>query len=197
MTNTPGKVNEGFSEGPAAQQEQEDDSPVNDEVVREYDDDARKDLKETADTKDIGWRDSTTDAATKSTRKYENAKPDAPLRNSPGLSSKYVQAPQQPLVTPKDSNRPFPQPYHDVAAIADPIPDSRRNRGGVSETFPQKLHTMLDTVEREGLTDIVGFFSHGRGKDVSYCVSCAVTDTWPNLTPLFVTLFCSFCYPQA
>jgi hypothetical protein len=52
--------------------------------------------------------------------------------------------------------------YSDVSGMVDPIPDPRRNRGGVSEPFPEKLHRMLDTVEREGLSEVVGFFSHGR-----------------------------------
>jgi hypothetical protein len=52
--------------------------------------------------------------------------------------------------------------YSDVSGMVDPIPDPRRNRGGVSEPFPQKLSRMLDTVEREGLSEVVGFFSHGR-----------------------------------
>jgi hypothetical protein len=52
--------------------------------------------------------------------------------------------------------------YADVSGMVDPIPDPRRNRGGVSEPFPEKLHRMLDTVEREGLSEVVGFFSHGR-----------------------------------
>jgi hypothetical protein len=52
--------------------------------------------------------------------------------------------------------------YADVSGMVDPIPDPRRNRGGVSEPFPEKLHRMVDTVEREGLSEVVGFFSHGR-----------------------------------
>lgn len=52
--------------------------------------------------------------------------------------------------------------YSDVSGMVDPIPDPRRNRGGVSEPFPEKLHRMLDTAEREGLSEVVGFFSHGR-----------------------------------
>jgi hypothetical protein len=52
--------------------------------------------------------------------------------------------------------------YADVSGMVDPIPDPRRNRGGVSEPFPEKLHRMLDTVEREGLSEVVGFFTHGR-----------------------------------
>jgi hypothetical protein len=52
--------------------------------------------------------------------------------------------------------------YSDFSSMLDPIPDPRRNRGGVSEPFPDKLHRMLLAVEREGLSEVVGFFSHGR-----------------------------------
>ena len=55
-----------------------------------------------------------------------------------------------------------PSRYTDAAYIADPVPDLRRNRGGVTEPFPEKLHKMLEVTEAEGSTDIVGFFSHGR-----------------------------------
>jgi HSF-type DNA-binding len=55
-----------------------------------------------------------------------------------------------------------PHTYTDAAGMIDPVPDTRRNRGGVTEPFPEKLHRMLDGVEREGLTDIVSFFPHGR-----------------------------------
>jgi hypothetical protein len=72
--------------------------------------------------------------------------------------------------------QPFYPPYHHYPAMSssnasaiyidqslnlDP-PADRRNRGGVTEPFPEKLHRMLDTCEREGLSDVVGFFSHGR-----------------------------------
>ena len=56
-------------------------------------------------------------------------------------------------------------PYIDVSDMADPDPgDStlRRTRGGVSEPFPEKLHRMLSEVNKEGLSDVVSFFSHGR-----------------------------------
>jgi hypothetical protein len=44
----------------------------------------------------------------------------------------------------------------------DPIPDTHRNRGGVTEPFPEKLHRMLETCEREGKGDVASFFKHGR-----------------------------------
>ena len=55
-----------------------------------------------------------------------------------------------------------PSRYTDAAYIADPVPDMRRNRGGVTEPFPEKLHKMLEATDKEGKGDIVGFFSHGR-----------------------------------
>lgn len=55
-----------------------------------------------------------------------------------------------------------PHLYTDAATMNDPAPDTRRNRGGVTEPFPEKLHRMLDSVEREGISDVVSFFSHGR-----------------------------------
>ena len=55
-----------------------------------------------------------------------------------------------------------PYTYTDVSGMGDPAPDTRRNRGGVVEPFPEKLHRMLESVEREGSTDIVSFHSHGR-----------------------------------
>jgi hypothetical protein len=55
-----------------------------------------------------------------------------------------------------------PSHYRDVSSLHDPIPDTRRNRGGVTEPFPEKLHRMLEHTEREGMTDVVSFFNHGR-----------------------------------
>lgn len=55
-----------------------------------------------------------------------------------------------------------PYQYTDVSNLGDPQPDTRRNRGGVTEPFPSKLHRMLEYAECEGLADVVSFFSHGR-----------------------------------
>ena len=52
--------------------------------------------------------------------------------------------------------------YRDLSIYPDPAPDNRRNRGGVTVPFPEKLHQMLDDVEKNGMTDIVSFFPHGR-----------------------------------
>ena len=55
-----------------------------------------------------------------------------------------------------------PHTYTDASTMSDPATDTRRNRGGVTEPFPDKMHRMLNGTEREGLTDVVAFFSHGR-----------------------------------
>jgi len=52
--------------------------------------------------------------------------------------------------------------YKDLSLSRDPKPDSRRNRGGVTEPFPEKLHRMLTYAEQNGLTDTITFFPHGR-----------------------------------
>lgn len=52
--------------------------------------------------------------------------------------------------------------YSDASGMMDPPPDPRRNRGGVTEPFPEKLHRCLDSCERDGLSDVFSFFSHGR-----------------------------------
>lgn len=38
----------------------------------------------------------------------------------------------------------------------------RRMKGGVLETFPEKLHDLLEYCENNGLTDVCSFFPHGR-----------------------------------
>ena len=63
------------------------------------------------------------------------------------------------LLTGANAN---PYQYTDVSNLNDPVPDTRRNRGGVTEPFPEKLHRMLEQTERDGLSDVVSFFSHGR-----------------------------------
>jgi len=56
-------------------------------------------------------------------------------------------------------------PFIDCNDLEDPEPvenNSKRSRGGVSEHFPERLHRMLVDVEKEGNTDVVSFYSHGR-----------------------------------
>lgn len=64
--------------------------------------------------------------------------------------------------------------YHDFAYERDPAVDGdeldddtpshkrRGPRGGVSHPFPEKLHIMLEEVEKDGLDHIVSWHSHGR-----------------------------------
>jgi len=69
--------------------------------------------------------------------------------------------PLQPPPTPENP-QPNPKLYYDQSRLNDPIPDSRRNRGGVTEPFPEKLHSMLTYAITAHLTDIISFFPHGR-----------------------------------
>ncbi|KAL3937313.1 MAG: hypothetical protein SGBAC_007565 [Bacillariaceae sp.] len=55
--------------------------------------------------------------------------------------------------------------YRDCSKMTDPIPDGR-NRGGVMEVFPVKLHRMLRQTEFEGKADIVSFCTHGRAFNI-------------------------------
>eukprot|EP00978_Attheya_sp_CCMP212_P019268 scaffold53803_cov52-Attheya_sp.AAC.2 len=52
--------------------------------------------------------------------------------------------------------------YVDASHLPDPPPDTRRNRGGVTEPFPEKMHRMLEHAEMVGKADVVSFFPHGR-----------------------------------
>ena len=53
-------------------------------------------------------------------------------------------------------------PYLDVSNLQDPDVSDKRTRGGVTEPFPEKLHRMLEEVQKSGKDDIISFFSHGR-----------------------------------
>lgn len=56
-------------------------------------------------------------------------------------------------------------PYFDASALSDPHPytlKNRKARGGVTETFPEKLHRMLRDAEESGDSRVVSFFPHGR-----------------------------------
>ncbi|CAJ1936515.1 unnamed protein product [Cylindrotheca closterium] len=55
--------------------------------------------------------------------------------------------------------------YKDYSKLSDPVPDGR-NRGGVMEVFPVKLHRMLRQTEYEGKADIVSFCPHGRAFNI-------------------------------
>jgi hypothetical protein len=69
-----------------------------------------------------------------------------------------------PMVPPPGVEQPNASAggYTDRSTMPDPPPDTRRNRGGVTEPFPDRLHRMLEASEREGLADVVSFFIHGR-----------------------------------
>jgi len=53
-------------------------------------------------------------------------------------------------------------PYLDVSKLQDPDISDKRTRGGVTEPYPEKLHRMLEEVQKSGKDDIISFFSHGR-----------------------------------
>jgi hypothetical protein len=75
--------------------------------------------------------------------------------------------PQKPGKTAKQNDRHFVvHNYHDHANDEDE-PDSekggeQRRRGGVTVSFPLKLHTVLDQVETDGLAHVVSWQHHGR-----------------------------------
>jgi hypothetical protein len=75
--------------------------------------------------------------------------------------------------TPADSTKVFKElgsslrgkkdPYIDVSELPIIAGQERQTiRGGVAEPFPQKLYFMLQDVEKEGKSNIVSFYSHGR-----------------------------------
>jgi HSF-type DNA-binding len=71
-------------------------------------------------------------------------------------ASPYLQPP------PSTSTSSRATRYVDHAHVADPEPNPRRNRGGISKPFPEVLHHMLSTLEQEGSADVASFFPHGR-----------------------------------
>lgn len=80
------------------------------------------------------------------------------------------------------SLRQSTDPYIDVSFMEDPDPEDsqiRRTRGGVTEPFPEKLHRMLEETQKEGLTDVVSFFSHGRAFSV-HDIDKFVVDIMPR-----------------
>lgn len=101
--------------------------------------------------------------------------------NTPVPPSRQQMTPQQMNMPIQQYYPPYPYPhqypimplpyptqatnisgvYVDMSQQMDP-PADRRNRGGVTEPFPEKLYRMLEVCERDGHGDIVSFFSHGR-----------------------------------
>lgn len=79
---------------------------------------------------------------------------------------KRVRKPQKPGKTAKNHDRHFViHSYHDHAKDQDnsasALPGKRR-RGGVSVSFPMKLHQMLEQIEKDGLAHIISWQPHGR-----------------------------------
>ncbi len=86
---------------------------------------------------------------------------------APNRKPKRRRKPQKPGKTAKLNDRHFVvHNYHDHAKDSDDHeveePEAGRRRGGVSVSFPQKLHSVLDQVERDGLAHVVAWQPHGR-----------------------------------
>jgi hypothetical protein len=90
------------------------------------------------------------------TGKQENQKPKPKRRRKP----------QKPGKTAKQNERHFVvHSYHDHAddhSVSDSEQEEQRRRGGVSVSFPIKLHAVLDQVEMDGLADVISWQPHGR-----------------------------------
>jgi hypothetical protein len=89
-----------------------------------------------------------------------------PLENTPKKKSKRRRKPQKPGKTAKQNDRHFVvHNYHDHANDSEDHeadPTGERRRGGVSVPFPQKMHSVLDEVERDGLSNVIAWQPHGR-----------------------------------
>jgi hypothetical protein len=77
--------------------------------------------------------------------------------------------PQKPGKTAKQNERHFVvHNYHDHSCDTDEDDEleqqeaSQRRRGGVTISFPLKLHAVLDQVERDGLAHVISWQAHGR-----------------------------------
>ena len=73
--------------------------------------------------------------------------------------------PQKPGKTAKLNDRHFVvHNYHDYAWVPDEsdCDDDSPRRGGVAISFPARLHTVLDRVEREGWGHVISWQPHGR-----------------------------------
>ena len=80
---------------------------------------------------------------------------------------KRKRKPQQPGLTAKGATRHFVEHhYHDHAMDPDDDVSSdenyNRRRGGVTVSFPLKLHTVLEQVEADGFGHIISWQPHGR-----------------------------------
>jgi hypothetical protein len=83
-----------------------------------------------------------------------------------GPKPKRRRKPQKPGKTAKQNDRHFViHNYHDHAnenKDEEDSHDSSERRGGVSISFPEKLHRILDQVEAEGLSHLICWQPHGR-----------------------------------
>jgi hypothetical protein len=91
----------------------------------------------------------------------------ATLQNEDKPRPKRRRRQQKPGKTAKLNDRHFVvHNYHDHMNDVDDATDvedyGHRRRGGVSVSFPIKLHSVLDQVEADGLTHVVSWQAHGR-----------------------------------
>lgn len=85
---------------------------------------------------------------------------------APTKKPKRRRKPQKPGKTAKQNDRHFViHNYHDHADDVDDDDveqSGERRRGGVSVSFPQKMHSVLGEVERDGLAHVIAWQHHGR-----------------------------------
>eukprot|EP00957_Ditylum_brightwellii_P071140 5407360-Ditylum_brightwellii.AAC.1 len=113
--------------------------------------------------------------------------PSPPLMAHPNATTATTPVTSQPSpptstatpTTTTTTNSKSKSIYNDASLHTDPTPDTRRNRGGVTEPFPEKLHRMLHYAHTENLTDIVSFFPHGRAFAI-HKASMFVSRIMPN-----------------
>jgi len=88
------------------------------------------------------------------------------LEAPPKKKAKRRRKPQKPGKTAKQNDRHFVvHNYHDHANDEDDAEieqEGGRRKGGVSVSFPSKLHSVLDQVEQDGLAHVVSWQPHGR-----------------------------------
>ncbi|CAJ1936517.1 unnamed protein product [Cylindrotheca closterium] len=92
---------------------------------------------------------------------YQLARSAIPTKPKP----KRRRKPQKPGKTAKQNDRHFVvHDYHDHANDTEEYDqaDPTDRRGGVSISFPIKLHAILDQVEADGLSHIISWQPHGR-----------------------------------
>ncbi|KAL3923290.1 MAG: hypothetical protein SGILL_001737 [Bacillariaceae sp.] len=83
------------------------------------------------------------------------------------MTKKRRRKPQKPGLTAKGATRHFVE-HHYIDHANDPDEDgssdegSNRKRGGVSVSFPLKLHSVLEQVQVDGFAHIISWQPHGR-----------------------------------